>query len=267
MPDRTNGSGAFLGSATVKPIRPKLKSDLFAAEVERRILVGELKAGDRLPTEDALCEVFEVSRSVVRDGIRRLVAHGLVKVRQGQGTVVAEPSDTSFALAALALLARANVTVGDVIDARATLETAIAPQAACSGTPEDWLRLEQAYDRFADAVSSGEWDAARSAHLAFHVSVLQALHQPALILLLRPMTEVIAMSSEPPRHSEPADWEVESHWPILAVLRTGDAAGAEQAVRAHYAVLEDSVRYGAYRRQPFRTAFEMPTAAEFLDRR
>jgi DNA-binding FadR family transcriptional regulator len=48
---------------------PKL-SDQVAAQLQDRILQGELKPGDRLPTEAALGERLGVSRSVVRDAMR-----------------------------------------------------------------------------------------------------------------------------------------------------------------------------------------------------
>jgi DNA-binding FadR family transcriptional regulator len=248
-------------------VRSDLKSDRVAGEIERRILVGELQAGDRLPTEDELCDIFEVSRSVIRDAVGRLVARGLLTVRQGRGTTVAEPSDAAFGLAALALLARTDLTVGDVIDARAMLETAIVPKAAETGTEEDWALLASTYETFAEAVDGGAWDTAREAHLGFHLGLLQALHAPALQLLLRPMTEVILSSSEPPRVDEPADWEVETHLPILTALRERDAAAVARAVRRHYAAVEDKQRYGPYRAKPFRTAFETPALSASLARR
>lgn len=246
------------------PIRTELKSDRVAGELGRRILVGELEAGDPIPTEHELCEMFGVSRSVIRDALGRLVARGLVSVRQGHGTTVAETNDTAFALAALALLARSGATVGEVIDARATLETAVIPLAAETGTDEDWRFLRDTYKLFADAVEQGAWQDARDAHLGFHMGLLQAVHQPTLQLLLRPMTEVIWMSSDPPRMTVPADWEVESHWPIVVALEQRDAAAVERAVHAHYTILEDKDRYGDYRSKPFRTAFELPALSDLL---
>lgn len=248
-------------------IQSHLKSDQLAGELENRILGGALQPGDRLPTEDELGEIFSVSRSVIRDAVRQLVARGLVTVQQGRGTTVAEPSDVAFASAALALLARSGVTVGDVIDARAMLEVAIVPLAADAGTEEDWVSLEQTYERFAKAVEHNEWNTARDAHLEFHLGLLRALHHPALQLLLRPMLEVIWLSSEPPRVTHPADWEVETHWPILLALKSGDAAATEEAVREHYRVLEDNDRYGSYRSKPFSTVFATPAVNELLVRR
>ena len=65
--------------------RPRL-SDQVTAELERRILAGELEPGGLLPAEPELGAELEVSRSVIRDAIRTLAARGLVEVRQGSGT-------------------------------------------------------------------------------------------------------------------------------------------------------------------------------------
>ena len=116
----------------------ELKSDRVAARLERQILAAQLAPGTRLPTESEFCEILGVSRSVVRDSIRNLAAKGLVTVRQGRGTTVAEPSDEAFGQALLTLLARSDLTIGDVIEARATIEKLLAGVAAINGTDSDW---------------------------------------------------------------------------------------------------------------------------------
>jgi GntR family transcriptional regulator len=55
---------------------------------------GALKVGDQLPTEDDLIARFEVSRITVRRAIQNLVRRGLVEIRRGKGTFVAEPKIT-----------------------------------------------------------------------------------------------------------------------------------------------------------------------------
>jgi GntR family transcriptional repressor for pyruvate dehydrogenase complex len=234
----------------------ELKSDRVVAELERRILRGELEPGTRLPTENELCDMLGVSRSVVRDAVRTLVARGLVVVRQGHGTTVAEPSDAAFGQALLVLLARSGLTMGDVVTARATLETALARQAAVTGTDEDWARLEEDLAAFAAAVEASDWDLARDAHVGFHVGLLRALHQPALELFLKPMTEIIMISGAPPRREVRADWEVPTHRPILDALIARDPDAAEAAMASHFGAMNEPERYGDFRAQPFRGVFD-----------
>jgi len=65
------------GNAGLAGVQDELESDRVAAELEQRISSGQLAAGERLPTEGALCELLRVSRSVVGDAIRSLVAGDL----------------------------------------------------------------------------------------------------------------------------------------------------------------------------------------------
>jgi len=62
-----------------------------AATLKEAIVSGEYPVGSLLPTEDALCERFGVSRYTVRGALRLLREDGLVSSRQGAGTLVAVP--------------------------------------------------------------------------------------------------------------------------------------------------------------------------------
>ncbi|MGH8006555.1 MAG: GntR family transcriptional regulator, partial [Candidatus Binatia bacterium] len=55
------------------------------------ISAGILLTGSQLPPEDRLIERFGVSRTTVRKAIENLVARGLVEIRRGKGTFVAQP--------------------------------------------------------------------------------------------------------------------------------------------------------------------------------
>src|ERR671923_2132745 len=98
------------------------KSQQVVLDLERRIFTGELRAGDRLPTEEELTLQLGVSRTVVRDAIRNLSTRNLVRVRHGFGMKVAPHSDLSFAHALVDLLMRTDLSVGQVLDAREALD-------------------------------------------------------------------------------------------------------------------------------------------------
>jgi GntR family transcriptional regulator len=56
-----------------------------------RISRGEWRVGDQLPGEQALCEMFDVSRTVIRQALQSLMQEGLIVRRKGRGTFIAEP--------------------------------------------------------------------------------------------------------------------------------------------------------------------------------
>lgn len=234
----------------------ELKSNRVVAAFEREILGGRLPAGARLPTEDELCDILGVSRSVIRDSVRTLVARGLLTVRQGRGTTVAEPTDTAFSNALLGLLTRFGLSLGEVFEARATIETSLVALAAENGNAEDWDLLEATYDAFAEAVDRDDSEAATQAHARFHTQILEALHQPALTLMLRPMSELTIVSGlGSVRRDSPEDWVVEAHRPILDALRAGDADQAVRAMASHYEMSTQPQHYQAMLKVPFAEAY------------
>ncbi|TWH01735.1 GntR family transcriptional activator of glc operon [Nocardioides sp. J9] len=233
-----------------------LKSERIAAAFERKILSGELAPGAKLPTETELCELLNVSRSVIRDAVRRLVAQGLVNVRQGRGTTVAEPSGEAYSNALLVLLARSALTMGDVFAARAAIETSLVAIAARNGTPEDWEQLERTYDEFADAIERNDDLAAGTCHARFHTLLLESAHMPALTLMLRPMADLTIVSSAASvLRTISGDWELEEHLPILNALKAGDAEAATKAMVAHYETASNPVQYNEFMDRLFSDAY------------
>ena len=243
---------------STEPAFPRLRglrlSDRVVTELEGRIVRGELAAGERLPTEGDLCALFGVSRSVIRDAVRTLKARGLVHVGPGQGIVVTDPSDEAFGQAMIVLLARSGLTMREVTEARAAIETQLGPLAAARGTVEDWRRMHERLDGFADAVELKEWSRAHSEHLGFHLALLDAIHMPALGILLKPLHETIVLSSVPPTADNAELWDVPSHPPILEALERGDADAARDALEAHFTRFLGDTRYAEFESRPFREA-------------
>lgn len=239
-----------------------LKSDRVVAVLERQILSGTLPAGTVLPNEAELSETLGVSRTVLRDAVRALVARGLLTVRQGRGTVVSEPNDDAFAGAMAALLARADLTTGEVMESREMLETLIVGIAAESGTDEDWDRLQDAYDAMNDAVAAGDQKRASEAHAAFHVGILEATHRRALTLLLSPISKIAVLTGTASiRADSTSSWEVEAHLPILEALRRADVEAARQAMREHFVASTRPSAYSRFLKQPFAETYFSDTPA------
>jgi GntR family transcriptional repressor for pyruvate dehydrogenase complex len=230
-------------------------SQSVATQLEELILRGELHDGQRLPTEPELGEALGVSRSVLRDAIRMLIARGLLDVRQGQGTLVSAPSSETYGDAMVAMLMRSSVTIGEVMAARAALETQLAPLAARNGESADWARMEHHLERFADAVDHGHWPEAHAEHLRFHLGLFSALHLPVLNTLLAPIEQCILLTSFPPQ-PDPALWEVDNHPPILDALRAGDGEAAQRAVRRHFSDM-DTEDYAELRATPFQSGAQL----------
>src|SRR5450631_312154 len=128
-----------------QPVARVRTYELVLQRIEAQIVSGELRAGERLPSERELAEMLGVSRPAVREALRVLEAQGVVRSQVGQGpgsgtTIERVPSD------ALTRLLRLHVALGsfpfaDVIETRVTLERSIVVLACRNAGPENVERM------------------------------------------------------------------------------------------------------------------------------
>src|SRR5450755_4904604 len=78
------------------PIQSVKAFEQIAVQIEKRILDGDLRNGDRLPTERELAEQFQVSRTAVREAMKILAQKGLVDMRPGRGTIVIDGASAAM---------------------------------------------------------------------------------------------------------------------------------------------------------------------------
>lgn len=122
---------------------------------ERRLRLGELRVGDRLPSERALAEKYGISRPSVREALRILGALGLIRSSTGSGPksgaiVISEPSD-ALSWALRMHIATRSLPVHDVVSTRLLLEGPAAQAAAASpDSPERTRALERAAEHLAE---------------------------------------------------------------------------------------------------------------------
>jgi len=108
---------------------PRL-SDTIAEQLLEAIVAGRFREGDILPSERELGDQFGVSRTVVREAVRALVAKGVIEVRSGSGLRVAAVDAAAVSESMSLYLRGASVDFEKVHEVRALLEVHIAGAAA-----------------------------------------------------------------------------------------------------------------------------------------
>ena len=145
------------------------------------ILSRRLHVGDRLPSERELGEQFGVSRTVVREAVRALVAKGVIEVRSVAGC--ASPRSTRRPSASRwGSSPRGSIDFEKVHEVRALLEVHIAGVAAERSTDEDLGRLREVHERMQRDRS--DVDAAARDDLEFHRSIARATQNDLYLLLM-----------------------------------------------------------------------------------
>lgn len=162
-----------LAAAPAPRRRSRSLAQQLVLDLTQQIHGGELRPGEKLPTESEIVRVRGVSRTVVREAISRLQASGLVETRHGIGTFVLEPPEGS----SLGIDAATLVTVRDIVavlELRISLETEAAALAAMRRTDADLQRIREALLAFDAAIEADEQCV--SADIAFHLAIGEATH-------------------------------------------------------------------------------------------
>lgn len=214
--------------------------------LSQQIQGGQLKPGDKLPTELAIMTALAVSRTVVREAISRLQASQQVETRHGIGTFVLEPpSNHTFRIAEQDM-----ATVDDVIavlELRISLETEAAGLAAQRATPEQLTSMASALHGFATAIHS-QSDAVPS-DFQFHMEIAKATGNRHFAELMNylgthiiPRTRVRTADQAPEGRQSYLQRVHSEHENIYNAIRNRDADGARAAMRMHLSNSRDRLR-------------------------
>ena len=203
----------------------------LAAQLEQAILAGELRAGEKLPSERDLSGRWGVSRSVVREALGRLASLGLVRSQHGSGTRVEAPSLRPVEMGYQRLLSRPDFRLEHLAEVRLPLETTIAGLAATRRSDEHLVRLSETQRVLGFPAESLEAHA--EADLAFHAVLAEATGNPLFQVVLAPMQRLLIESRRRTLGQYGSDLAHRHHAEILDAVRAGDAAEASRAMRRH----------------------------------
>jgi DNA-binding FadR family transcriptional regulator len=127
---------------------PPTRSREIAASLMRRILAGEYPVGAKLPSERDLAVEFGATRNVVREGLKRLEAVGIVRVLRGSGVYVRSPQFTAGIELFDALVTREDgspniALLKDVLEFRADIARMLVRLAAERRTDEEFAQMRE----------------------------------------------------------------------------------------------------------------------------
>jgi GntR family transcriptional repressor for pyruvate dehydrogenase complex len=205
--------------------------DAVVAELEKMILKEGLEPGDRLPTERDLSSQLDVSRSVVREGIKRLQSLGRVISLQGSGTRVASPNGEQVTAGYRWLFQHTDLRLEHLAAVRIPLETTIAALAAEHRTSAHLVRLEQAQARLAD--ESRSLKSAIEADANFHAILAEATGNPIFQMILGPIQELLVESRRRTISRYGAILAYDHHQRILAAVQVQQPQQAYRAMADH----------------------------------
>ncbi|MFH7041609.1 FadR/GntR family transcriptional regulator [Paucibacter sp. JuS9] len=214
-------------------LKPEGKSmhGRIVGELGLAIVAGEFQPGDKLPTESVLLERYEISRPVLREAVRVLVAKGLVVSKQRAGALVRPRNEWHLldpdVLYWLIQAKPQREFVQTLLEVRRIFEPAAAALAASKATEPQLQAIEQAFEGMAAATTTEEL---LEPDLAFHRRIAEATGNDLLAyignMLSLALRESIILSSQLPNTHA---LSLPRHKAILTALQNRDPLGARQA--------------------------------------
>lgn len=235
--------------STIKKPRENLTEKVIA-EIKAKIEAGELKAGDKLPTEPNMIKEYGVSRTVIREAVASLKADGLAEPKHGVGVFIRTPPTPQNELN---LLLKHSDKISDTIEAlelRTAVEIESAALAATRCSPGQEAEIFDCYYEFENKIKQGE--NTEKEDFDFHVAIAKATNNQHFVEFLTLVgRKTIPRARLREEAGLPREPEVEQglnaeHREILDAIMARDPERARDAMRAHLS--GGSMRYRALAR-------------------
>ena len=201
-------------------IQKKSLADMVAEQLRQQIAEGVYTIGDKLPTEPELMKTFKVGRSSIRDAVNM----GVVQVRQGAGTFVAEASDANGGSINMSIADRTELD-----EVRKILDIAIVEKAVARRTEKDIERMQSSLEARKANAKDGLLKECIEADMNFHIAIADATHNRILADIYRSAS--LHLLSEFNRIYDGTDCFINSqssHEKLLRYIIAGDLKNARK---------------------------------------
>ena len=163
-------------------IRIESPVDKIIRQIRELITSGQLNPGDKLPPERKLADKLGVSRSNVRDAIKKLEFYGILRTLPQSGTIVAGMGIAALEGLISDVLKIENSDFASLVETRVLLETETAKLAALRRTDQDIEDIRRTLEAYAHKVKLGEQ--AVEEDLMFHLKIAEASKNTVLKSLM-----------------------------------------------------------------------------------
>src|SRR4051794_17702301 len=224
------------------PVQTRRTFEEAVEQIAEKIKLGELRVGDRLPSERALADRMQISRPTLREAVKVLQDSGLVEVRRGSGGGMFVATD--FVPPEL-LADRRAMRIGEVaqvLEARRMLEPRVAQLASMRAGDDDFQAMERSIEDMRALVAKGplaSTDRFLQLDVQFHLGIARATGNDMIVRLVRQLYRELEIARDMAMHHDLVpDWTIAIHLRTLTALRSGDLSTVDAVMDEHLNQLE-----------------------------
>jgi len=217
----------------IHPVNMSRPEDQIIVQIRGLIRNGELKPGDRLPSERHLADRFGLGRGYVRRALQKLDFYGIIRTHQQSGSYVSDMGLAILDGLLSNILTLEDVDMSALIEARKLIEVETAGLAAERVTPLTQVRIRDAFDKYAAKIS--QHDDAMEEDVLFHIRIAECAGNPVLRTMIMILTQDIIKKTRAIDgcEGERRHQALGEHAQILEAIEAGRVEQAREAMRLH----------------------------------
>ena len=231
-----------------KPVETKRASEAIYEQVRELINSGELKPGDRLPSERNMLELFQRSRPTIREALRMLERAGYIRTIPGSsGAIIMPPNDKNLENSLADALSIRHISLEELAEFRVSTEMNAAAWAAERRTDEEVEILQTLVTELKD--SQDDFQRAMELDSRFHGVIAQAAKNTICVIVNNTFSKlnssffVQKMESVTVKGQKKMIQRIcQMHEAIFEAIKAGDAEAASAAMRAHLDAFKDDLK-------------------------
>ncbi len=208
-----------------------LRTQIYV-QLKNQLLNGAWKVGEKLPSENQLCETFGVSRVTVRAAIQQLEILGMVETKHGGGTYVLElPAVMTINNLQPSMLSNRNHDIITVLEYRKIIEKGTIGLAVEKICNKDFEYLEETYNTM--LASTDDHSRFAQADFKFHLRIAEIANNPIINNLYHLINQIMTASMADIVDLLGCEIGLYYHRKLIDALRARDKPTCEAEMEKH----------------------------------
>jgi len=221
-----------------KIIKSKKLSGKIVQQFLNMLVRGELKPGDKLPSEVEMCDMFDVSRGTLREALKTLENMNLITIRQGVGAYINKLGISYFLKQVMPVILLGRNEIIDLMEVRKILEVYAAGAAAINAEESHKKLLMEELDAMKHTLH--DFDRFIEHDINFHIHISKASKNVVLPKIIEAIRLLyIKQQKEVVRKPGAAQRALNFHMKIFKAIDSGNIEEAKKSMFEH---LEDIER-------------------------
>lgn len=168
----------------LQPVQTKRASEEIYEQIRQLILDGEIKPGERLPSERKMMDMMHRSRPTIREAMRMLEREGYIKIHSGSsGAVVQEISVDNAVQSLETIMQLQQLNMENILEFRRMTESVAAKLAALRRTEADLGKMQEILEEAEQSV--GDTGRFIDCDMRFHLAVAEASGNAMYTIMLQ----------------------------------------------------------------------------------